>query len=398
MYNDDFFYCPYCMQKNTCPFFDEQMKNFSDNDEISRSDRYEDSYEFQDSNLLTKEIHSDSYRASDQEVNRILRLMRNQMPQLFSLLQGVGDNYFRTAIAFTLDNAQTYSGNINQGVNRIFNDFRRRNNSIFLSLRSLGVPNNVVNLTFRSIIEFTLRNINPSPTPGPNPTPSPSSGWSKWEDLGGVLKYSPGVSSWSANRLDVFVTGSDNALYHKWWDGSRWSDFENLGGSLTSGPAAVSWGNNRIDVFGKGSNDAMYHKWWDGSRWSDFENLGGVLTSGPAAVSWGNNRIDVFVRGQGNRLYHKWWDGSRWNDFEDLGGNLASAPAVSSRASNRLEVFARNQSNQLITKTWNGSRWSDWQTIGGSFTLDPAAVSWSSNRTDVFAKSSKDSLLHIWKD
>lgn len=353
MYNDDFFYCPYCMQKNTCPFFDEQMKNFSDNDEISRFDRYEDSYEFQDSNLLTKEIHSDSYRASDQEVNRILRLMRNQMPQLFSLLQGVGDNYFRTAIAFTLDNAQTYPGNINQSVNRIFNDFRRRNNSIFLSLRSLGVPNNVINLTFRSIIEFTLRNIKPSPAPGPNPTPSPSSGWSKWEDLGGVLKYSPGVSSWSANRLDVFVTGSDNALYHKWWDGSRWSDFE---------------------------------------------NLGGVLTSSPAAVSWGNNRIDVFVRGQGNRLYHKWWDGSRWNDFEDLGGNLASAPAVSSRASNRLEVFARNQSNQLITKTWNGSRWSDWQTIGGSFTLDPAAVSWSSNRTDVFAKSSKDSLLHIWRD
>ena len=28
------------------------------------------------------------------------------------------------------------------------------------------------------------------------------------------------ICSWGPNRLDVFVVGTDSALYHKWWDGS----------------------------------------------------------------------------------------------------------------------------------------------------------------------------------
>jgi hypothetical protein len=89
-----------------------------------------------------------------------------------------------------------------------------------------------------------------------------NSRWSGWENLGGVLSSGIGVSSWSANRLDCFVRGTNNAMYHKWWNGSRWSGWENLGGVLTSDPAAVSWGPNRIDTFVRGTNNAMYHKWY----------------------------------------------------------------------------------------------------------------------------------------
>ena len=66
--------------------------------------------------------------------------------------------------------------------------------------------------------------------------------WSNWEDLGGVLTSGPGVSSWAANRLDVFVRGTDNALWHKWWNGSSWNGWESLGGVITSAPTAASWG------------------------------------------------------------------------------------------------------------------------------------------------------------
>src|SRR5882724_1644885 len=97
---------------------------------------------------------------------------------------------------------------------------------------------------------------------------NPNRGWSNWEDLGGTLTSGVGVSSWAANRLDVFVRGTDNALWHKWWGGSSWSGWESLGGTLKSAPGAVSWGNNRIDVFGRGTDNALWHKWWDGSSWS----------------------------------------------------------------------------------------------------------------------------------
>jgi hypothetical protein len=86
--------------------------------------------------------------------------------------------------------------------------------------------------------------------------------WIGWEDLGGIITAGPAVSSWGPNRLDCFVKGGDNALYHKWWDGSAWRGWENLGGRIDGAPTAVSWGPNRIDVFARGMNNHMYHKWW----------------------------------------------------------------------------------------------------------------------------------------
>jgi hypothetical protein len=84
-----------------------------------------------------------------------------------------------------------------------------------------------------------------------------------WESLGGVLSSGPDVSSWAAGRLDVFARGTDNALWHKWYDGG-WSGWESLGGVLTSDPTAVSWSNGRIDVFARGTGNALWHKWFDG--------------------------------------------------------------------------------------------------------------------------------------
>jgi len=45
---------------------------------------------------------------------------------------------------------------------------------------------------------------------------------SNYESLGGVLTSGPAAASWAAGRLDVFVVGTDRALYHKWWNGA-WS-------------------------------------------------------------------------------------------------------------------------------------------------------------------------------
>jgi hypothetical protein len=64
----------------------------------------------------------------------------------------------------------------------------------------------------------------------------------------------------------------------------------------------------RLDVFARGTDDALWHKWYDG-RWSDWVSLGGTLTSDSAAVSWDRRRIDVFVRGSDHALWHKWYDG-----------------------------------------------------------------------------------------
>ena len=218
--------------------------------------------------------------------------------------------------------------------------------------------------------------------------------WSGWESLGGVLTSDPAAVSWGDGRIDVFVRGTDNALWHKWFN-DGWSNWESLGGVLSSGPAVSSWASGRLDVFVRGTDNALWHKWFNGG-WSNWESLGGVLTSDPAAVSWGDGRIDVFVRGTDNALWHKWFNGG-WSNWESLGGGLSSGPAVASWASGRLDVFVRGTDNALWHKWFNGT-WSGWESLGGVLTSDPAAVSWGDGRIDVFVRSTDNALWQKWFD
>jgi hypothetical protein len=133
-----------------------------------------------------------------------------------------------------------------------------------------------------------------------------------WQRLGGVITSDISCTSWSSNRIDCFARGTDNAMYHRWWNGSSWLGWQNLGGVITTAPECVSWGSNRIDCFARGTDNAMYHRWWNGSSWGGWQNLGGVITTRPECVSWGSNRLDCFARGTDNAMYHRWWNGSAW--------------------------------------------------------------------------------------
>jgi peptidoglycan hydrolase-like protein with peptidoglycan-binding domain len=218
-------------------------------------------------------------------------------------------------------------------------------------------------------------------------------GWHPWESLGGVLTSGVGTASWGANRLDLFVRGTDNALWHKWW-APGWSGWESLGGVLTSGASATSWGPNRIDVVVRGTDNACWHKAW-APGWTGWSSLGGVLTETPAICSWGPNRLDVFARGTDNALWHKWWNGSAWSGWESLGGVLTSAPAAVCWAAGRIDVFVRGTDNALWHK-WFAGGWSGWESLGGVLTSAPAAASWAANRLDVVVRGTDNALWHKW--
>jgi hypothetical protein len=190
------------------------------------------------------------------------------------------------------------------------------------------------------------------------------------------------VVAWGANRLDVFVLGSDRALYHKWWNGSAWghslTGYEAMGGVCLGDPRVVSWGANRLDVFVIGTDRALYHKWWDGSAWgpslTGYERMGGVCLGQPEVVSWGANRLDVFVIGTDSALYHKWWNSSAWGPsltgYERMGGVCTSMPRVTAWGANRLDVFVSGTDSALYHKWWNGSAWgpslTGYEAMGGT--------------------------------
>jgi hypothetical protein len=186
-----------------------------------------------------------------------------------------------------------------------------------------------------------------------------------------TFKDDPTVSSWGDNRLDVFVRGTDNALWHKWWDGSSWSSgWESLGGVLTSAPGAVSWGYNRIDVFVKGTDNALWHKWWDGSSWSGWESLGAETVTDLSGV-WNCDDSGIYyLRQLGNTL---WWYGESdptnpsWSNVArgTISGNTiqmdwADVPKGSIMQSGTLNLNLLSSNEiQAMQKTggFAGSRW-----------------------------------------
>ena len=219
--------------------------------------------------------------------------------------------------------------------------------------------------------------------------------WSGWESLGspaGGLGSDPAAVAWGPGRIDVLAAGVDGQLWHKWYAGG-WSGWEPLGGGLLTAPAVASWGSGRLDVFVEGTDHQLWHKWYAGG-WSGWEPLGGVLTAAPAAVSWGPGRIDVVVRGSDNAAWHTFYDRG-WHGFDHLGGQLVDGPGVTAWAPGRLDVFVEGTDNNLYHR-WYAGGWSGWQLAAtGPMTSGPGVVSWAPGRVDVFARSTDDGIYHL---
>jgi len=218
------------------------------------------------------------------------------------------------------------------------------------------------------------------------------------------------VVAWGSNRLDVFVVGTNRALFHKWWNGSAWgpslTGYEAQGGVIMSNTEVASWGPNRLDVFVVGTDRALYHKWWNGAAWgpslTGYERQGGIIVSRPRVVSWGPNRLDAFVVGTDSALYHKWWNGSAWGPsltgYERQGGVIVGDPEAVSWGANRLDVFVLGTDSAVYHKWWNGSAWgpslTGYEHMGGVCMTAPKAVCWGPNRIDLFVVGTDSALYH----
>jgi hypothetical protein len=224
--------------------------------------------------------------------------------------------------------------------------------------------------------------------------------------LAAPLTNGPEASSWAKGRLDVFIRGADNALWHKFYTSATgWSGWSTLGKptgvTLASDPVAVSWGVNRIDVFVRGSDNALWHIFYDinAGGWSGWNNHDGVLSSGPAVTSWGVGRLDVFYRGTDNTVRHIFYSSSAgWSSEFSHGGLLASDPGGVSWGVGRIDLFARSTTDTLIHNDYDvsaGGWMTSWATIGGdTITSGPTATTWGVGRLDVFARGGTDNSLH----
>lgn len=195
----------------------------------------------------------------------------------------------------------------------------------------------------------------------------------KWEDLGGRLAGSPVVGTNGDGRLEVFARGVANELEHisqvgyRLLDGRRfdggWSGWEALGsGGLTGDPAVGVNVDGRLEVFVHGAGNALWHIWQTSAStiaagsvnsvvgWSPWESLGGTGVVGDPVVSADlDGRLEAFVRvaeQTGTSLWIRRQTrslsrvSSWWSDWQDLHAVPGVDPAVGTNGDGRLEAFA----------------------------------------------------------
>jgi len=219
------------------------------------------------------------------------------------------------------------------------------------------------------------------------------------------------VCSLNASNLDLFVNGTDGALWWKHWDSQTYySAWTSLGGHLTSDPAAVHSALGMY-VFGRGADGALWAKKTTngGVSWSNWYEIGGRLLpgTGPAAYAWGNStngRIGWLVTGMDHALWHTWNDSAGHHDWESIGGYLTSSPAATSRGYGLIDVSGRGADGALwqseyTLKSIKGNEWSVWTTLGGKIApgTGPAACSWVGSQSfnlDVFVQGMNGALYH----
>jgi len=235
-------------------------------------------------------------------------------------------------------------------------------------------------------------------TPSNSVVPKPVVLPGGWEQISGILSSGAASTTWGPGRLDVFVRGGDNALYHRGYASSTWWPWQGLGGILTSDPAAVSSANGMIDVFARGGDNALWHIAYTPSGWSSWQSLGGTLTSAPAVSSWGSGRLDVFALGGDKALWHRAFDGATWSAWDTLGGSWTMNPAVVSQASGQIDVVVRGIDGAINHRSFSGSAWGAWENLGGRTTTGPTITSWGAGRLDVFVGGGDRALWHTWWD
>lgn len=176
-----------------------------------------------------------------------------------------------------------------------------------------------------------------------------------WEPLGGKTERAPTAVAWGPNRLDVFVLGTDNCVWHcRWEGGPKWLGWKRIRNETVQGPlAAVSWAPQRIDLFALRSGETfmeIVHFYWDQKGEWHFQTLGHPPNvsfrtdpggmSAVARIDEGLRMVDVFAIGdtynapnQPEMYQRHWAEGSTdWDSWKWLGGQVEESAAMWSGA------------------------------------------------------------------
>jgi hypothetical protein len=207
----------------------------------------------------------------------------------------------------------------------------------------------------------------------------PASGWSAWQNLGGVFTGSltPVVDATMGKSVDLFGTGTTGTAFEAHWTpSSGWSAWGNLGGTFSAPLTAVadpSLGKS-VDVFGIGTNGTAFEKTWSlASGWSGWQNMGGVFAGSLDAMADPTlgQSVDLFGTGTTGTAFEKTWKpASGWSPWRNFGGTFGqSVTAVADPTLGQsVDAFGVGSTGTAFGAGWKpATGWASWSNMGGVF-------------------------------
>jgi hypothetical protein len=198
-------------------------------------------------------------------------------------------------------------------------------------------------------------------------TPSAYASWaSSGENLGGNLGSDPEVAQHLDGRLQVIVRTSSVddigslATIQQARPNSEWTGWSNLGGAFVGNPAVGRNADGRLEVFVRGADNHLYHIWQlnpGGLTWSGWEPLQGDLHpqfGDPKVALNRGGGLEVFVVGADSSLWRRWQTRANSSDdyqpWQSLGGADIADATIATTADGRLEAFVRAEADQLYQR------------------------------------------------
>ena len=197
-----------------------------------------------------------------------------------------------------------------------------------------------------------------------------------------------------ANRIDCFVRGTEQAMWHRWWDGSPWGGWESLGG-VTGTPTAPAGGRTgstassapptgRCGIAGGTASPGAAGRASAASSWSSPNASAGGQTASIAspAVSTAPSGI-----AGGTGILGRLGESRRRNPG---GGELR-------QLGHQPDRLLRPRSRQRdVASLVERVRLARLGSLGGIILEQPNCVSWGPGRIDCFARGFDNAMWHRW--
>jgi len=211
---------------------------------------------------------------------------------------------------------------------------------------------------------------------------APNGGWSNWAKLGrppAGIRLSDRITLESNKdlRQELFVMGTDDALWHIWQvaPNDGWSGWDSLGKPKDrdlSEPLAKKNADGHLEVFAPG-NGAFCNRWQEAPNSNDWRREGWNEKPKPhvavgitwleAALNVGGphaDHLEVFTFGKDGALWHAWQIDMEpfWSLWDSLG-----SPAVKIREAEKLTIGANEDGRlEVFVVGQDGAVWQISQT------------------------------------